>query len=848
MKAHIVLHTHWDREWYFTTSDSLVLMDRTFKNIINELKENASLHFCLDGQYSIIEEFLSINPEVEVEVQRLVDLGQLDLGPWYTQTDTQLIDQESILKNLYYGTYMTKKRFGRVMKVAYLPDTFGFNNQIPEIVKQCEIDKIIFWRGSKYADKEYSPYFNWQSQSGSKALTINLVGGYGMAKGLNASKEFIDKTLIPIVEKFKGLGIENEILIPVGNDQFEILENAENIVKQINTNTDLNLEITDYETALNSISKGNLETYSGEFRQTEHTRLHKSIGSARTDIKKSNYIAEQYLLNVVEPLNVIFKEFNLNVSTNLIYNAWKLLFEGQAHDGICGCVSDDVCLDILNRNKRALEIAKSIENLILKQAAINIGITNQEILIVNTSMYKKNKHNVSVISKFKDIDIVGHPSETVNTTFIKGVKGALLETPNGNEYVDTQGYYIHEVLILKEMNELSFGIIEFKEGSIVEPKVSNEIIISGSKIIFEDGKLYFHNDGEVIEDFIFIENMGNDGDTYDFSPLRGDKVIKVKFDSCISKILPLYKELKLSCVAEIPYNLENRISKDRTNEVMFNLTIFDDGDDIFKMKLEFINNIYSHRIRVGFNTSLTDVKFTEASTAYGSAMRDITNGKTKDNWESNNVECPIDIETFDGFVSVKNSFKQFNFFSTYGKEYQFTNGVMYLTVLATTGQLGKEDLLYRPGRASGDVTKVGHVKISTPMAEQLGPISFEFGFSQHKNSTIENYRVLDLFRSKSVSYQIQDYNKFIKRIDNKIMPFGKCIRIPREHSFIDIKTNAILTNISIDLDNNVIIRGFTSENHHLEVSNANYCYVAALGTKTQEPSSKFEIFNIKLEE
>lgn len=47
------------------------------------------------------------------------------------------------------------------------------------------------------------------------------------------------------------------------------------------------------------------------------------------------------------------------------------------------------------------------------------------------------------------------------------------------------------------------------------------------------------------------------------------------------------------------------------------------------------------------------------------------------------------------------------------KEYQQLDQHIALTLLATTGELGKPDLAYRPGRASGDTTKKGHVLIPT---------------------------------------------------------------------------------------------------------------------------------------
>ncbi|WP_222848480.1 glycoside hydrolase family 38 N-terminal domain-containing protein, partial [Lactiplantibacillus plantarum] len=51
-KAHFVNHTHWDREWYFTTEDAQVLSDQLFSNVLKELETHPEANFTLDGQTS----------------------------------------------------------------------------------------------------------------------------------------------------------------------------------------------------------------------------------------------------------------------------------------------------------------------------------------------------------------------------------------------------------------------------------------------------------------------------------------------------------------------------------------------------------------------------------------------------------------------------------------------------------------------------------------------------------------------------------------------------------------------------------------------------------------------------
>ena len=84
-KAYIVPHTHWDREWYFSTEESQVLLVFTMQQILEQLENDEGLPcFVLDGQSVMLEDYLSVVPEDTERVKALVESGKLLVGPWYT--------------------------------------------------------------------------------------------------------------------------------------------------------------------------------------------------------------------------------------------------------------------------------------------------------------------------------------------------------------------------------------------------------------------------------------------------------------------------------------------------------------------------------------------------------------------------------------------------------------------------------------------------------------------------------------------------------------------------------------------------------------------------------------------
>lgn len=151
MKVYCYAHTHWDFEWYFTNSESNIQLIYHMDEVFYALENNILQHYHLDGQLSIVEDYLHYVPQNRERFTNLVKKGKIIIGPWYTQSDELVISGESIIRNLYYGI-KTAEQFGNWMKVGYLPDSFGQSKDMPKIFKGFRIDYFLFWRGLS-ADK-----------------------------------------------------------------------------------------------------------------------------------------------------------------------------------------------------------------------------------------------------------------------------------------------------------------------------------------------------------------------------------------------------------------------------------------------------------------------------------------------------------------------------------------------------------------------------------------------------------------------------------------------------------------------------------------------------------------------
>ncbi|UDN59099.1 alpha-mannosidase [Clostridioides sp. ES-S-0010-02] len=800
IKAHIVNHTHWDREWYFTSGDALVLSEQLFTDIIDELERNPDVSFVLDGQLSILDDYTQVHKEKIESIKKLIEEKRLYIGPWFTQTDAFFARGESILRNLMIGIFESKK-YGEYMKIGYLPDTFGFNAQMPILLRHVGIDNIFFWRGIHLGKQVQSPYFKWKSLNGEKYIyAVNMPHGYGTGMLLEPSPKYVNGRLDPAIDFIKSYSDVEEVLIPSGNDQLNIIGDFKNKVEEINNIGKYSYITSSYQDFLKYVkSIESLESYRGEFREPVLARIHKSIGSSRMDIKLACDKLENKLIKRIEPLLVIAKKSGIEISNQLLINTWKKLLEGQAHDSLAGCVTDTVTDDILHRIREANEICDSIENTIVKKISEGLKLSQNDVLVFNSEAKRFNGYKeIQVVSDSKNICFKENLDATIiEETYIQPRENVLEETPAGNIFIEEPGYYILKVRINIQLPALGYKVISFETSNkeMLSLSESNDTFISNDKykVIYKDGSLDLQlKDGTYISNFLTLKDSGNAGDTYDFSPLQDDDEIELLFNNVSTKRTLGYEKIVVEGTTLLPLTLEDRKDKNLNGKLNVRASIILSKDNpLIEVKLHVNNTICNHRLRVHVKTDINDNK-NIASLPFGYITRE--NGVLS-NWENTYSEMPIDLEPLESNITLTNDKRSCTVFTRGIKEYQHVNDEIALTLLATTDELGKPDLLYRPGRASGDTTKKGHIRIKTEKAQILREVEFSFAIYMSSKSFDES-EVASLthnYLQESINYQLQDYNFFLYRIDNKIQRSIVEKSVNRELEIISLPENYLVS-------------------------------------------------------
>ncbi|BBM35225.1 glycoside hydrolase family 38 N-terminal domain-containing protein [Pseudoleptotrichia goodfellowii] len=752
----VIPHTHWDREWYFTTSRSKIYSLNHFKEIFDVLEDNDNFkHFLLDAQLSIIDDYLEFHPYDEERIKRLVSKGKLIIGPWYTQTDQMVISGESIIRNLYYGIERAKY-FGNYMKTGYMPDSFGQSAQMPQILNGFDINYNTFKRG--LSDNHYlKNEFYWEAPDGSKVFNMYL-DRYGNFVYFTSEEGSLNNLIKKLKEETDRRSLVGTLTLYNGEDQRPIRKNLPEIIEKLNKlHSDSNFYMSTIDEVMKKTENNGFhyDTVKGEMTAGQFSRVHKSIYSTRADLKIKNNKNENYIVNIAEPLNTIAYKLGFQYENKVFEKVWKLMAENAAHDSIGMCNSDKTNKSIEYR----CDTVKSLtENLVeLKMREIGSSIPEKDIFqfqVYNLLPYERSGIlKAEIFTPSIEFEICDTDDNVYEIEILKSEKLAeriknKMKSEVGFNTNDNPRWikenveiYKTEVLIyIKNLHPMGYKTLFIREKSLKISKSSieknNVVENENLKVtVCENGSIIIKNKKENFErkGFLILENSGDEGDTYDYSEPYKDRIITSE-NSTIEvleiKNNSLLHEIKYSLKMNIPYNLKMR--KKNEDEVIneFFVTLSLEKESfLLKVDIEVENKAIEHRTRVLFKTEI-ESKESIADQQFGIIKRPVYLPEVE-NWRENGWnEKPRTIEAMQSFVSLSDKCGTVSIMTDCVREYQVIGekyDMIALTLFRSVPEMGKADLQDRPGRASGMADYL------TPDARLLKKLNFNFAIFISKN-------------------------------------------------------------------------------------------------------------------
>lgn len=583
--AHIISHTHWDREWYLPYEKHHMLQIELMDSLLDTIKSDSEFRsYHLDGQTIMLEDYLQVRPEREAELRAAIRAGRIQIGPWYILQDEWLTASESNVRNLQIGARDCENYNSRC-KVGYFPDSFGNMGQAPQILREAGIDTAVFGRGVKPTgfnnevsdgngfESKYSEMY-WEAPDKSRVLGILFANWYSngieIPKDEEEAKIYWEKKL----NDAQAFASTDELLFmngcdhqPVQTDLSEAIKTAEKLF------TDVSFVHSDFPTyieAVRSQLKEDMAVIKGELR-SQHTNGWYTLAntaSSRIYLKQMNQRCEMLFAKVAEPLCTMAYALGMDYPHHLFVYGWKTLMQNHPHDSICGCSIDDVHREMAARFEKAEQVALHIIDEAMEYFSERIdtdcfkqyGDNTVPFFVANPAGYAKSGVVEAVIPAkkfyFRDSDVwesirmskeVTLPDYKIVTADGRVLNGKVTVLPHSFGFdlpkdKFRQPYMVRNVRVELEVEEIkpfsveAFALVKSseidcknKEGSLIQEDgaIENEFI---RVKIEENGSLTITEkiSGRVYHDFGIIEDCGDVGNEYVYGTLQNDTVITTK--------------------------------------------------------------------------------------------------------------------------------------------------------------------------------------------------------------------------------------------------------------------------------------------------------------------------------
>jgi alpha-mannosidase len=374
--------SHLDLAWLWPWEETKRKCARTLSTQIALSDEYEDYKFLL-CEPPIIENVKEHYPELYGRLLKKVEEGSfIPEGGMYVEPDTNLVSGESLIRQCLYGRKWFREELGIESVMVWLPDCFGFNGQLPQIMKGCGIRYFATQKMARALKGcEVFPYNNfwWEGIDGTRILThfykknnarldpLDLITRWEEDR---VQQDNIDTFIFPFGFGDGGGGATREMA--------EVAKRVKDLEGAPRTRMESPVKFFERLEKENSVK----EVYRGEL----YLPWHRGTYTSQAWIKKENRLMERKLREA-EMLNSLacFVEDGENKREEL-EALWNVLLFNQFHDIIPGTSITRVYEDAKTQLKAAGESALCLYEEAKKKIT---GLKEDGLLVFNSLSWER---------------------------------------------------------------------------------------------------------------------------------------------------------------------------------------------------------------------------------------------------------------------------------------------------------------------------------------------------------------------------------------------------------------------------------------------------------------------------
>lgn len=760
LDVRLVVHTHWDREWYRPVSQ----FRPRLVSLIDEILDRPSVApVLLDGQSVVLEDYLEHRPERVADLSRALRSGDVEAGPWYVLADNLIPGGEGLVRNLLAGRQVLRNLRAEPPGVLYCPDSFGHPASLPLVAAGFGFAVVVLWRG--YGGRSHPPgdTARWVAPDQSTVTIYHLPpDGYETGSHLPAEPASAGRRWGALRAVLSPRATTRLALLPAGADHHAVQANltealgvlAEAARPDIIVRTTLGRFAAELSGRAERVP---LPTVSGELRDSYGYAwaLQGTFGS-RAALKRRYAIVERLLLRDAEPWAATAWLTDRVDRRHALRAAWRPLLLCQPHDTLCGCSVDQVARDMAARLDDAAAAAEELRAqsimalmghdanaarlrpadwqsvVLVRNAAPRArgGVAEIEVdLVLDDAPVGPNSAGIEPRARRRGAVAIGHEAVAVQElsrarTFAR--EEASRHYP-WNRLVERR----RVLAWLPEVPPLGVLALPVQErrrrAAPVESPVSAAgpaIAGNGLRVEVLGERVRVEGPDLVLDDWITIEAEGERGDLYTRSAIPGTRTTARLARVRPGLRGPLRATLATEWLATVPSRrLTSAAGEPRRRpavrqrvQVTFQL---DAGSPVVRILVRGTNAAPDARLRLGFRSGLS-MPAVVADAAFGPVDRQAI---TTDS-AARAREQPPPTAPLHRFVSLYDAGRGVTILSDGLAEYEASpDGMLWVTLVRAAGELSRHDLPERPGHAG--------YPAETPDAQCLGPYEAVLGLVLH---------------------------------------------------------------------------------------------------------------------
>lgn len=439
-------HAHIDTAWLWPMEQTIRKCARTFACMVALMDEYPDYVFGASAacHYEFVKRYY---PDLYLKVKEKISSGNWEVqGGMFVEPDCNITSGESQIRQFLYGKNFFKDEFGIEVKNLWVPDTFGYSANLPQIIKGCGCDYFVSQKIS-WNDTNKFPYhtFFWQGIDGSKVLCH-----FPPEDGYNSSMSV--KSLCYGEDNYNEIAVNNEFISLYGMGDGGGGPSAEYVERALRMSNFEGAPKVKFGRADEFFERASKYKEYPKWVGELYLELHRGTLTSQARNKMFNRKFEQKL---VELENLYSRLPLTDYPEEILDELWKTLLVNQFHDILPGSSIHEVYEDTAEDYNAMMEATSRL----VKKFEIKVSDESSEcVSIINTLGYA-------------DFSLVNLPENW---------SGAL--DKYGNEIVIVDG----KALIYIP----AYGIYTlYKNDNIA---ISSNILYSTNDFILENDKILYH--------------------------------------------------------------------------------------------------------------------------------------------------------------------------------------------------------------------------------------------------------------------------------------------------------------------------------------------------------------------